>query len=75
MIYFKVKANADQKPRSDGSILIADELYTAREMEKYHINLANVDPVRETPKHTYFCFGARFSTNPELHNFRALALG
>ena len=34
MLYYKVKKDADQKRRKDGSIYIEDELYTQKEAEK-----------------------------------------
>lgn len=62
MKYFKVKAKADQHRRSDGSIYIANELYTAKEVEKLHINTALCDEVEISKNKTYFFFGARFAS-------------
>lgn len=50
MTYYKVKPEFDQKKRRDGSILIANELYTPREKERFNIS----------DKAVYFFFGARF---------------
>lgn len=50
MLYYKVKPDFDQKKRRDGSILVANELYTPREKERFNI----------LDKAVYFFFGARF---------------
>lgn len=60
MKYFKVKPEFDNKPRLDGSILIANELYTEREVKRFGIPTCRLDSVEVHPKDTYFCFGARF---------------
>ena len=36
MTYFKIKKAADQRKRIDGSIYVANELYTPKEKEKYN---------------------------------------
>ena len=60
MRYYKVKKEADQKRRKDGSIYIADELYTEKEAARQHLNSAFMEPV-EIPKNKIFwSFGARF---------------
>jgi len=41
MKYYKVKKEADQKRRKDGSIYIAEELYTEKEVEKFEYLLKN----------------------------------
>lgn len=61
MLYYKVKPEFDQKKRRDGSILIANELYTPREKERFNISNKAVDPVQVSRKTVYFCFGARFA--------------
>lgn len=61
MLYYKVKPEFDQKKRRDGSILIANELYTPREKERFNISNKAVDPVQVSRKAVYFCFGARFA--------------
>ena len=61
MKYFKVKKESDQRSRIDGSILIANELYTEKELKKYKINPVNVVPVEIPKTKVYFCFGARFA--------------
>ena len=60
MLYYKVKKEADQKRRKDGSIYIANELYTEKEAVRKHLNSAFMEPV-EIPKNKIFwSFGARF---------------
>ena len=62
MLYYKVKKEADQKRRKDGSIYIADELYTGKEAARQHLNSAFMEPV-EIPKNKIFWFfGARFES-------------
>lgn len=61
MTYYKVKPEFDQKKRRDGSILIANELYTPREKERFNISDKAVDPVEISRKSVYFFFGARFA--------------
>ena len=61
MTYFKVKPGFDQFPRKDGSILIAHELYTTREMERYGINPNACEEVQISKRKVYFFFGARFA--------------
>ena len=60
MTYYKVKPEFDQKKRRDGSILIANELYTPREKERFNISDKAVGPVQVSRKAVYFFFGARF---------------
>lgn len=60
MLYYKVKPEFDQKKRRDGSILVANELYTPREKELFNISNNAVDPVEISRKAVYFFFGARF---------------
>lgn len=58
--YVKVKPEYDQRKRSDGSILVADELYTPAEAERLKIPAFTVEPVIATD--IYWFFGARFGT-------------
>ena len=60
MLYYKVKTEADQKRRKDGSIYIAEELYTKKEAEKLQLNLNFMQLVNVNKNSTYFLFGARF---------------
>lgn len=60
MLYYKVKPQFDQKRRIDGSILIANELYTISELFKYRIEQECVEPTNISQRDTYFFFGARF---------------
>ena len=60
MKYYKVKKEADQKRRKDGSIYIANELYTGKEAEKLNLNTDFMQLVNVNKNSTYFFFGARF---------------
>lgn len=60
MKYYKVKTEADNERRSDGSIYVANELYTPAEARKYNINMDHVDAVEVSKRRVYWCFGARF---------------
>jgi len=61
MKYYRVKPVYDQKSRCDGSVLIANELYTSCEMAKFHISEKYTEPVEISRKAVYFFFGARFA--------------
>ena len=61
MQYYKVKPEADNKRRSDGSIYVANELYTEKEAEKFKLNKAFLDVVEVSKRSVYWFFGARFS--------------
>lgn len=60
MLYYQVKPECDQKKRCDDSILIANELYTPREKERFAISDEAVDAVQVSKRSVYFFFGARF---------------
>lgn len=60
MKYFKVKPEFDNKPRSDGSILVANELYTEHEVQKFKIPENRLGIVEVSPRDTVVFFGARF---------------
>ena len=62
MKYYKIKKEYDNKKRSDGSILIANELYTEKEKEKYNIPTLCCEVVEVSKKKVYWFFGARFVT-------------
>ena len=61
MLYYRVKPEADQKRRNDGSIYIANELYTPTEAKKYKLNFEYLETISISRNQTYFCFGARFA--------------
>ena len=61
MLYYQVKPEFDQKNRCDGSILVANELYTPREKERFAISDETVDAVQVSKRSIYFSFGARFA--------------
>ena len=60
MKYYKVKTEADNKKRPDGSIYVADELYTPAEAKRYKLNMDYMDAVNVSKRCIYWCFGARF---------------
>ena len=60
MLYYKVKPSADQIKREPGTIYIADELYTQKEIERYNLQLKYLDPVEIKRTETFWSFGARF---------------
>ena len=79
MNYYRVKAEYDQKPRiknhklkikrvQDG-VFIANELYTAGELEKFYIPIEKECEMFEhvvIPKNkVYWCFGCRFAIEEE----------
>lgn len=61
MKYYKIKKEHGNRRRKDGSIYIANELYTENEKEKYNIPLNYCDVVEISKRNVYFFFGARFS--------------
>ena len=64
MKYYKVNPRYDGKNRkphvNDGSIYIANELYTLREVQKLKLNLTFMEEKEIHPKNVYWFFGARF---------------
>ena len=60
MLYYKVKPEADQKRRKDGTIYIAEELYTEKEAERLQLNTNFMNLVNVKKNNTYFFFGVRF---------------
>lgn len=60
MLYYRVKPEFDNKRRRDGSILIANELYTSKEKERLQIPAVAVEAVEVSKRAIYFFFGARF---------------
>ena len=72
MVYYKVKPEADQtrvKIQYSYQILVANELYTKREIEKAKRKITpefldkNFTKIEASPKKTFFFFGARFQTS------------
>lgn len=61
MMFYKITADADQQPRRDGSILVADELYTPEEVERFRIKPQFYEAVEVAEEKTYYMFGARFA--------------
>ena len=66
MIYYKILPKFDQTRRKDGSILVANEIYTKKEVLKYNINPIHFFEVQISKFKTYFFFGARFE---EMQNY------
>ena len=64
MLYYRVPARLDQHYRNpsvhDGNILIGGELYTAKEMEKYHLCKEEFELINVSSRKIYWSFGARF---------------
>lgn len=63
MEYYKVKREYDNYSRSDGSILVGNELYTGREVKRYKIPAERLERVNVKSGDVYWFFGARFSAN------------
>ena len=61
MLYYRVKKEYDQHKRSDGNILVQNELYTPKEKEKYNIPDKCLETVEVKKTDIYWFFGARFS--------------
>lgn len=60
MKYYRVKPEYDNKRRCDGSILVANELYTSKEIQRFNIPAVAVEAVEVSKRAIYFFFGARF---------------
>lgn len=60
MIFYKVKAEYDNRKRRDGSIFVAHELFTQKEKEKLRVPDEAVEPIPVKKNNTYWFFGARF---------------
>lgn len=60
MKFYMVKESADQYPRRDGGILIANELYTPKEFAHFGIPENYVTEINLPERKTYMFFGARF---------------
>ena len=62
MLYYRVKPEYDQiySHKNPKWFLIAWELYTPREREKYGINPKLLELVNISKRNVYNCFGARF---------------
>lgn len=61
MRYYKVKPRFDQKKRLDGFILIAGELYTEKEKDRFDIPVSMLEEITVSRAKTYWSFGARFA--------------
>lgn len=65
MLFYRITAEADQRPRRDGSILVADELYTPEEVSQFKINPQFYEAVDVSENKTFWLFGARFAEEGE----------
>jgi hypothetical protein len=63
--YYRVPEQYDNLRRIDGSILVRNELYTAKELEKYRIPKSYLEEVEISRKKIYFFFGARFQRDDD----------
>ena len=61
MLYYRITADADQRPRRDGSILVENERYTPEEIERYRIKPQFYEAVEVSKDKVYYMFGARFA--------------
>ena len=61
MLFYRITAEADQRPRRDGSILVANELYTPEEVSRFKINPQFYEAVDIAESKVYWMFGARFA--------------
>lgn len=62
MIYYQVLPQYDNKARKDGSILVGNELYTKKEMQRFSIPAKYVQKKEVKKSKVYFSFGARFES-------------
>ena len=62
MIFYRVKKEYDNCKRVDGSILVQNELYTEKEVQRYKIPMSCVDKVEEERDSVYWFFGARYGS-------------
>jgi len=60
MKYYRVKKEFDNYDRKDGSILVKNELYTEREVNKFEIPMERLTEVSVSQRDVYWMFGARF---------------
>lgn len=60
MTYYRVLPKYDNKRYNSSDFVIANELYTEKEMEKYGIPYKYTEKINHSKKRVYFFFGARF---------------
>lgn len=60
MIYYKVRRAFDNKRIGATHFLVANELYTAKEVQKLNIPHKYLDKLDISKRRIYFFFGARF---------------
>jgi len=64
MKYYKVRPHQDHTLRPDGQVLLAGELYTPKEAEKYGLDTFEMELIEIPRKFTHMWFGSRFEINP-----------
>lgn len=67
MVYHRVLRQFDGKTSSKGRSLIANELYTSSEINRYNIPVACTRQVNIPKTQIYISFGARFQVGTD-HN-------
>lgn len=72
MLYYMVKESADNKTRL-GGFLVKNELYTAKEKEKFCISDSLVLPVKVSKKDVYIFFGVRFCSAEAFFRYKTKA--
>lgn len=60
MTYYRILPKYDNKRYNNSDFVVANELYTEREMEKYGIPYEYAEKINHSKKRVYFFFGARF---------------
>ena len=64
MKYYKVKPQHDGKPKGPRGVIdgvyMANELYTAREVQRQKLNRTFLEEKEIHPKNVYWFFGARY---------------
>ncbi len=63
MRYYQVKQEYDNHTTSHGRRVFGRELYTEKEVARFKIPAAMVDPIDLSSRRTYWCFGARWMVN------------
>lgn len=60
MTYYRILPKYDNKHYNGSDFVIANELYTKKEMKKYGIPYDYTEKINHSKKRVYFFFGARF---------------
>lgn len=62
MTYAKIKPECHDKQLLNGWYLVANELYTMNEVDKYAIPKSYYDEIEVSSKKVFHLFGARFAS-------------